>query len=107
MDIEGIRAITSGFLNYLQEYDFNSSEHDQERIQNNFLDKHKLAIPGHCIFNIFFQGINSERKCPDFEEHMFQRHWETFWSKAFKRALSDFSENYYDCSTLHNWYQFI
>jgi Rad3-related DNA helicase len=32
MDIEGIRAITSGFLNYLQEYDFNSNEHDQERI---------------------------------------------------------------------------
>ena len=32
MDIEGIRAITFGFLKYLQEYDFNSNEHDQERI---------------------------------------------------------------------------
>ena len=58
LEIEGIRAITFGFLNYLQEYDLNSPENDQERIQNHFLDKHKLAIPGYCIFNIFFQGIN-------------------------------------------------
>ena len=60
----------------------------------------------------------AERKCQDFEESMFSRHWESFWSKAFKRALADFSESkcvsfsflssdYYDCSTLHNWYQFI
>jgi len=26
---------------------------------------------------------------------MFQRHWESFWSKAFKRALADFSESKY------------
>ena len=35
----------------------------------------------------------AERKCTDFEENMFQRHWESFWSKAFKRALADFSES--------------
>jgi len=37
----------------------------------------------------------AERRCPDFEEGMFQRHWESFWSKAFKRALADFSESKY------------
>ena len=80
-----------------------------------------------CCFNI------AERHCQDFEEHIFQSHWESFWVKAFKRALADFSESkyflpynistlddtnqflplfvlssdYYDCSTLHNWFQFI